>query len=90
MIREILSTATSKHIPNHKTTKTKQHSTQAKTREVKRNDKIFANPVFINRGRSILKQTVINAVRHRKSVTLRSAVTHLKGVINYDCSFAEA
>ena len=58
-IREISSTvATSTQIPNHKTTKkksdiSKQHSKQAKTWEVERNYKMFANPVVINPGRII-------------------------------------
>ena len=54
-VREILSTATSTQIPNTKQQKkndiSKQHSKQAKTVEVERNYKMFANPDFINPGK---------------------------------------
>ena len=50
-IREMLSTASSSQIPNHDTTKkrcdiSKQHSKQAKEREVVRKYKMFANSVY--------------------------------------------
>ena len=54
-----MSLATSTKIPNHKTTRnkkndiSKQLNKQAKSGEVERNYKIFANPVFINPGRII-------------------------------------
>ena len=53
-IREILSTATSTQIPNHKTTKKKTNANNIvnNLRQGKlRNYKMFANPVFINPGR---------------------------------------
>ena len=56
-MRQILSAATFTQIPNHKTSKkekkniTKQYSKQAKTGEVERIYKMFANLVFINSGR---------------------------------------
>ena len=44
----------------------KQHSKQAKTGEVERNYKVFANPVFINPGRinskSVRSNHSLNAV----------------------------
>ena len=51
----ILATSTSTQIPKHKTSKkndiSKQHSKQAIRREVEKNYKMFANPVFITPGR---------------------------------------
>ena len=40
----------------------KQHSKQAKTGEVERNYKMFANPVFINPGRIVRSNHSLNAV----------------------------
>ena len=40
----------------------KQHSKQAKTGEVERNYKVFANPVFINPGRILLFTVLIKKV----------------------------
>ena len=58
-IRKILSTATSTQTPNYETTEKRsdikrQLSIQAKAQEIEINDKMFANPVFINPGRYII------------------------------------
>ena len=52
-VREILSTAISTEIPNHKANKKKDVSKQLSkaAKEVKRNYNMFANAVFVTPGR---------------------------------------